>query len=216
MGKQTDGNKSLSKMIAKDITAQIITGELNPGDKLVEKEYAEVYGTSRAPVREAVYLLTTEGLVERIPRRGAVVKEYTNDDIFDLLQIRNMLEMMAVERIMIHGPDQKILNEMKDNIKKMKLETAIYSYTKLNHSFHMCLVRMSRSKSILETYSRLGWPLLRIQNLSFSQDGNIQKSVAEHEEIYELIKKQQMEELIKLLSEHNEYVITSIRKILGL
>lgn len=216
MGKQTDGNKSLSKMIAKDITAQIITGELNPGDKLVEKEYAEVYGTSRAPVREAVYLLTTEGLVERIPRRGAVVKEYTNDDIFDLLQIRNMLEMMAVERIMIHGPDQKILNEMKDNIKKMKLETAIYSYTKLNHSFHMCIVRMSRSKSILETYSRLGWPLLRIQNLSFSQDGNIQKSVAEHEEIYELIKKQQMEELIKLLSEHNEYVITSIRKILGL
>lgn len=216
MGKQADGNKSLSKMIAKDITAQIITGELNPGDKLVEKEYAEVYGTSRAPVREAVYLLTTEGLVERIPRRGAVVKEYTNDDIFDLLQIRNMLEMMAVERIMIHGPDQKILNEMKDNIKKMKLETAIYSYTKLNHSFHMCLVRMSRSKSILETYSRLGWPLLRIQNLSFSQDGNIQKSVAEHEEIYELIKKQKMEELIKLLSEHNEYVITSIRKILGL
>lgn len=216
MGKQTDGNKSLSKMIAKDITAQIITGELNPGDKLVEKEYAEVYGTSRAPVREAVYLLTTEGLVERIPRRGAVVKEYTNDDIFDLLQIRNMLEMMAVERIMIHGPDQKILNEMKDNIKKMKLETAIYSYTKLNHSFHMCIVRMSRSKSILETYSRLGWPLLRIQNLSFSQDGNIQKSVAEHEEIYELIKKQKMEELIKLLSEHNEYVITSIRKILGL
>lgn len=216
MGKQTDGNKSLSKMIAKDITAQIITGELNPGDKLVEKEYAEVYGTSRAPVREAVYLLTTEGLVERIPRRGAVVKEYTNDDIFDLLQIRNMLEMMAVERIMIHGPDQKILNEMKDNIKKMKLETAIYSYTKLNHSFHMCIVRMSRSKSILETYSRLGWPLLRIQNLSFSQEGNIQKSVAEHEEIYELIKKQKMEELIKLLSEHNEYVITSIRKILGL
>ena len=216
MGKQTDGNKSLSKMIAKDITAQIITGELNPGDKLVEKEYAEVYGTSRAPVREAVYLLTTEGLVERIPRRGAVVKEYTNEDIFDLLQIRNMLEMMAVERIMIHGPDQKILNEMKDNIKKMKLETAIYSYTKLNHSFHMCIVRMSRSKSILETYSRLGWPLLRIQNLSFSQEGNIQKSVAEHEEIYELIKKQQMEELIKLLSEHNEYVITSIRKILGL
>lgn len=216
MGKQADGNKSLSKMIAKDITAQIITGELNPGDKLVEKEYAEVYGTSRAPVREAVYLLTTEGLVERIPRRGAVVKEYTNEDIFDLLQIRNMLEMMAVERIMIHGPDQKILNEMKDNIKKMKLETAIYSYTKLNHSFHMCIVRMSRSKSILETYSRLGWPLLRIQNLSFSQEGNIQKSVAEHEEIYELIKKQKMEELIKLLSEHNEYVITSIRKILGL
>lgn len=216
METQTERNESLSKMIAKDITTQIITGELNPGDKLVEKEYADLYGTSRAPVREAVYLLTTEGLLERIPRRGAVVKEYTNDDIFDLLEIRNMLELMAVKRIMLHGSDQKILREMQENINKMKMETAIYSYTKLNHSFHMCIIKMSRSNSIIETYLRLGWPLLRIQNLSFSQEGNIKKSIAEHEKIYDLITEQKMDELEELLSQHNDYVITSMRKILGL
>ncbi len=213
---QPNQNKSLSKMIAKDITTQIITGELNPGDKLVEKEYADVYGTSRAPVREAVYLLTRDGLVERIPRKGAVVKEYSNNDIFDLLEIRNMLELMAVKRIMMYGPDQEILQEMKENITKMKKETAIYTYTKLNHSFHTCIVKMSRSKSIIETYSRLGWPLFRIQNLSFSQEGNIKKSIAEHEQIYDLITKQKSKELEKLLSEHSNHVITSIRKVLGL
>ncbi len=213
---QPNKNKSLSKMIAKDITTQIITGELNPGDKLVEKEYADVYGTSRAPVREAVYLLTRDGLVERVPRKGAVVKEYSNNDIFDLLEIRNMLELMAVKRIRMIEPDQELLQEMEENITKMKKETAIYTYTKLNHSFHMCIVKMSQSKSILETYSRLGWPLFRIQNLSFSQEGNIQKSVADHEQIYHLIKEQQSEELEKLLSEHNSHVITSIRKLLGL
>lgn len=212
---QSSKDNSLSKVIAKDIATQIITGELNPGDKLVEKGYADVYGTSRAPVREAVYILTRDGLVERIPKKGAVVKEYSNNDIFDLLEIRNMLELMAVKRIMIHGPNQEILKEMKDNIQKMKMETAIYTYTKLNHSFHTCIVKMSNSKSILETYSRLGWPLFRIQNISFSQEGNIKKSVSEHEKIYELIISKKLEELQSLLSEHNNYVITSIQKVLG-
>ena len=209
------GNNSLSNMIAKEITAKIITGELNPGDKLIEKDYAEAFGTSRAPVREAVYLLTTEGLIERIPRKGAVVKEYTNNDIFDLLEIRNMLELMAVERVEIHGLDQQLLNEMQDKINKMKKESMVYSYTKLNHAFHMCIVRMSRSKSIIETYSRLGWPLLRTQNLSFSQKGNIDKSKLEHEQIYNLMVNQKWNELVGLLSKHNDYVITSMRRVLG-
>lgn len=216
MLKKKEEENSLSKMIAKDIIAQIITGELNPGDKLVEKEYADMYGTSRAPVREAVYMLTTEGLVERIPRKGAIVKEYSNDDIIDLLEIRNMLELMAVKRIAIHGPDQELLKEMNNIIQKMSLDTAIYTYTKLNYSFHTCIVKMSRSNPIQEMYSRLGLPLLRIQNLSFSQEGNIKKSIEEHKEIYRFIKEQKMDELESLLTQHNEYVITSIRKILDM
>lgn len=208
-------DKSLSNSIAHDIATQIITGELNPGDKLIEKEYADIYGTSRAPVREAVYLLTRDGLVERIPKKGAIVKSYSNVDIFDLLEIRNMLELMAIQRIRIQSPNEIIIQEMRNNIKQMTKDTAIYTYTKLNRSFHTCIVKMSGSKPILETYSRLGWPLFRIQNISFAQQGNIIKSIKEHERILELIIKQELAELENLLSKHNNHVITSIQKILG-
>ncbi|PGT82782.1 GntR family transcriptional regulator, partial [Bacillus sp. AFS040349] len=88
-------NHALSNSIAKHITDQIISGDLKPGEKLVEHIYAEEYGTSRAPVREAIYLLAIEGLVERIPRKGAVVKEYSEHEIYDLLEIRNMLEKVV-------------------------------------------------------------------------------------------------------------------------
>ncbi|MGM0876056.1 MAG: GntR family transcriptional regulator [Bacillota bacterium] len=205
-------NNALSNSIAEYITEQIITGELQPGEKLVEHSYAEEYGTSRAPVREAIYLLAIEGLVERIPRKGAVVKKYTENEIYDLLEIRNMLENMGMDRIKKHGTDQGLLKEMNQLLEQMKKVEDVYSYTQLNHSFHMCLIKMSKSETIKNMYSRLGWPLLRIQSVSFANEGNIEKSIEEHEIIVKLLAEQNMTELSAVLSKHNEDVISSVQK----
>jgi DNA-binding GntR family transcriptional regulator len=206
-------NNALSNSIAKHITEQIITGELKQGEKLVEHIYAEEYGTSRAPVREAIYLLAIEGLVERIPRKGAVVKRYTKNEIYDLLEIRNMLENMGMERIKKHGTDQGILEEMKQLIEQMKKVEDVYSYTQLNHSFHMCIIKMSKSETIKNMYSRLGWPLLRIQSVSFANEGNIKKSIIEHEMIIKLLEDENMTEFSSVLTKHNKDVISSIQKV---
>jgi DNA-binding GntR family transcriptional regulator len=203
---------ALSNHIAEHITDQIIKGELIPGDKLIEHIYAEEYGTSRAPVREAIYLLSIEGLVERIPRKGAVVKEYTENEIYDLLEIRNMLETMAIERIDRNEIDQTYLQKMADILEEMKDKTEVHQYTQLNHSFHMTLVEMSKSETIKTMYSRLGWPLLRIQSLSFANDGNIEKSVREHQMLIEFLREENLKEAANLLKRHNEDVISSMKK----
>ena len=203
---------ALSNHIAEHITDQIIKGELIPGDKLIEHIYAEEYGTSRAPVREAIYLLSIEGLVERIPRKGAVVKEYTENEIYDLLEIRNMLETMAIERIDRNEIDQTYLQKMADILEEMKDKTEVHQYTQLNHSFHMTLVEMSKSETIKTMYSRLGWPLLRIQSLSFTNNGNIGKSVREHQMLIEFLREENLKEAANLLKRHNEDVISSMKK----
>jgi DNA-binding GntR family transcriptional regulator len=203
---------ALSNHIAEHITEQIIKGELIPGDKLIEHIYAEEYGTSRAPVREAIYLLSIEGLVERTPRKGAVVKDYTENEIYDLLEIRNMLETMAIERIGRNGVDQAGLQKMAAFLEEMKAKTEVHQYTQLNHSFHITLVEMSKSETIKTMYSRLGWPLLRIQSLSFTNDGNIEKSVREHQMLIELLREENIKEAANLLKRHNEDVIPSMKK----
>lgn len=205
-------DNSLSNSIAEQITSQIISGELKPNEKLVELEYAEEFGTSRAPVREAIYLLATEGLLERIPRKGAIVKEYGKNEIYDLLEIRNMLENMALKRIETNGVNHRLLEEMSQLLEKMKTTEDIVEYTQLNHSFHMCLVRMSKSETIKNMYLRLGKPLLRIQGLSFSREGNIKKSIKEHEMIIQLLHEGNLERLKEILVKHNEDVIGSIQK----
>lgn len=205
-------NNALSNSIAEHITEQIIAGDLQPGEKLIEQNYAEEYGTSRAPVREAIYLLAIEGLVERIPRKGAIVKEYTENEIYDLLEIRNTLENMAMDRIKKYGTDPEVLKEMNQLLKEMKKAEDVHSYTQLNHSFHMCLIKMSKSETIHNVYSRLGWPLLRVQSLSFAREGNVQKSIAEHELIIQLLTEKNMTELADILVKHNEDVISSLQK----
>lgn len=206
---------ALSNHIAEHITQQIIKGELRPGEKLVEHIYAEEYGTSRAPVREAIYLLSIEGLVERIPRKGAVVKDYTENEIYDLLEIRNMLEEMAIERIGRNGIDHDVLEKMAGILGEMKDITEVHHYTQLNHSFHMLLVEMSKSETIKTMYSRLGWPLLRIQSLSFANQGNINKSVREHDLLIQYLKEENICKAADLLKRHNADVISSMKKKLG-
>jgi DNA-binding GntR family transcriptional regulator len=64
-------------------------------------------------------------------------------------------------------------------------------------------------------YSRLGWPLLRIQSLSFAHRGNIEKSVHEHEMLINLFKEKKIAEATELLTRHNQDVIASMKRKLG-
>jgi DNA-binding GntR family transcriptional regulator len=203
---------ALSNLIAEHIAEQIMTGELKPGQKLIENDYAIEYGTSRAPVREAFYLLTIEGLVERIPRKGTVVKGYTEAEIYDLLEIRTSLESLAMKRIMAHGVDQAVMIKMEHLLQEMGHVREVKKYTQLNYLFHMCLIEMSKSNVIRSMYARLAPPLLRIQSLSFANEGNIAKSLAEHAMIVELLQKGNVSEAACVLDKHNYDVIISIRK----
>ncbi|OLS36549.1 GntR family transcriptional regulator [Alkalihalophilus pseudofirmus] len=205
-------DNSLSTQIAKKITQQIISGELQPGEKLSEYMYADEFGTSRAPVREALYLLTIEGLVERIPRKGALVKGYSPSEIFDLLEIRTMLEELAMKRIKERGVQSISLERMNLLLDKMYKEEDSRAYTHLNHDFHMCLIEMSGSEIISKMYERLEMPLLSIQNMSFSASGNIEKSIKEHKLLLQLLQENQVEVALELLNKHNRDVIESIQK----
>jgi DNA-binding GntR family transcriptional regulator len=205
-------DNSLPSLIAKRITQQIITGELKPSEKLIEYTYAEAYGISRAPVREAFYLLTIEGLVERIPRKGVVVKGYTSSEIYDLLEIRIMLETLAMKRISENGIDDHLLAQMEIFLQDMQNEKDIKSYTQLNHKFHLCIIKMSQSDVIQNMYSRLEMQLLTIQNMSFAREGNIDKSIREHKILVGLLKENQIDIAADMLSKHNRDVIDSIHK----
>lgn len=131
-----------------------------------------------------------------------------------MLEIRNTLEYMSLEKINLYKMKKKDLEELRLILEEMKKRITIYAYTQLNYEFHKCIVSMCGSQSIVEVYSRLGWPLLRTQFLSFSIGGNIEKSIEEHEKIMQLIETKNKPSLIKLLLEHNSYVVTSIQGLI--
>lgn len=89
--------ESLPEQIAKHILQRIIKGELQAGEKIVEEEISKELKTSRAPVREALYLLQVDGIVERIPRRGTIVKSFTQNEIVEYNDVMIELIQIAVD-----------------------------------------------------------------------------------------------------------------------
>ncbi len=75
----------------------ILTGQLKPGERLMEVHLANKLGVSRTPIREAIRKLELEGLVTMIPRRGAEVAQITEKSLKDVLEVRRALDVLSVE-----------------------------------------------------------------------------------------------------------------------
>jgi DNA-binding GntR family transcriptional regulator len=86
----------------------IIDGRLQPGQRLKEEEVARELGISRTPVREALLVLQTEGLVDATPYRGATVRAHTAEDLDDLYQLRALLEGHATRRAAMRITDDEV------------------------------------------------------------------------------------------------------------
>jgi DNA-binding GntR family transcriptional regulator len=84
----------LTKLVADAIRGRILSGELAPGDRLVESFWSDELGVSRMPVREALRSLAAEGVVTIEPRRGATVTAYTPEQVQELVEVRATLEAL--------------------------------------------------------------------------------------------------------------------------
>lgn len=96
----------------------IISGELAPGERIVETRWAKELGVSQSPIREAIRELEMIGLVENIPYKGCIVRKLTRKDIIDTYQIRIALETMAIGEA-IHGEVETLLPVMKGHLQEM-------------------------------------------------------------------------------------------------
>lgn len=90
-------SSSLRDRVVEKLQEAIFFGRLQPGQRLVETELADMLGVSRAPVREAINELRMQGLVRTIPRRGSYVRQTTADDVREIYEVRKAVEVPAIK-----------------------------------------------------------------------------------------------------------------------
>lgn len=90
-------HKPLREIVYEELKRRIVTGEIPPGERMMEIQLSEDLGVSRTPVREAIHKLEKEGLVLIEPRRGARSSIISMQDIIDVLAVRQDLEGLAAE-----------------------------------------------------------------------------------------------------------------------
>ncbi|MFN2535886.1 MAG: GntR family transcriptional regulator [Pseudonocardiaceae bacterium] len=114
---------SLVELAVQRLCNEILSGALVPGERLIEEQLTRRFGTSRAPLREALRLLGQQGLVEHLPRRGVRVAELSPQDVDELFGLREVLERFSVQ-IAPPVPEPLALAELADRLEAMRRAAA--------------------------------------------------------------------------------------------
>ena len=176
---------TLAQQIARSIAEAIIRGELQPGQRLNEIELGMRFGTSRAPIREATYILEREGVVVRHPRRGVYVKDYTTKELRDLYDATYRLESIALTRVIRVASEAKIA-ELQAITERMRhaVETRdIPAYIQhVEAMFHEIFV-LSDNHVLQDFYAQLRSRLKPFRFMSLSHPTSLGLSLTEYQDI---------------------------------
>jgi DNA-binding GntR family transcriptional regulator len=173
----------------------IATGLYPPGTWLREEDIATRTGVSRTPVREALRRLQSEGFVEILPNRGAVVVGWSAEDLDDIFDLRVMLEGYAAKRAALaasaRGVDLDALSELCEAMERqLKVRDGDYDYeqiTELNLEFHTALYAASGNRQLQSMLLGLiQIPLVRETFHHYSRD-ELVRSFAQHREIVDAL-----------------------------
>jgi DNA-binding GntR family transcriptional regulator len=149
----TDTSKT---RIYREVRRAIIMGHLDPGARLDVDELAQRYETSVTPVRDALQMLSQEGLVTIRPRSGYFVARMTLKEMRDMLDLRKILELAAIERSVSRITPAQLAELRQVHAGYTGDDDVSYDrYTDENRNFHYLLARASGNLELAETLGHL-------------------------------------------------------------
>lgn len=175
----------LRDVVFKVLRQGILTGELKPGERLMEIHLANKLGVSRTPIREAIRKLELEGLVTMIPRRGAEVAQITEKSMKDVLEVRKVLDNLSVELACerITAEEKELLQnacvDFEDAVK-----TGDFSMiAKTDVAFHDIIVAATRNIRLSQMVNNLAEQMYRYRFEYIKDSSQHNRLVQEHKEI---------------------------------
>ena len=201
---------SIVDVAADEIRSLILSGELAPGDRLIEERLTERLGVSRPPIREALRILQQEGLVRSIPRRGSVVAEIDADDVREIYSLRWALERLAIELI-VPVRDGSVLDPLRERLEQIREAAGTGDQQALldaNLDFHLTLCALPGHRRLLRAYQSIvaQLRLCMARNLRFRAQlyHDPQDAVRRHERLLAVIEQGDLEAIDAEIRAHGD------------
>ncbi len=151
-------DETRQNLVASHVRQAIMTGHLQPGERLIEQTLAAELQMSRGPVRDALRQLEQEGLVQIYRNRGAVVSTLGLRDAYEFYIVRGHLEGLAVRLAADHmqADDVAYLQSLVDQMAELRgTDEDWLVAADLDLSFHRCIVSCSQNRSLIQTYGAM-------------------------------------------------------------
>ena len=195
----------------------IIQGELAPGVKLNERVLCERLRTSRTPVREAIKYLASEGLVELLPNRGAIVTPITATTVREMFALLGALEALAGELACANASDADIaeIRALHYEMLAHHARGELAPYFRCNQRIHMRLVECAGNASLANTYRALNGHVRRARYMANFSRERWDHAVEEHEKILDALVRRDGALLPALLRSHLGNKMVVVLEALG-
>lgn len=192
------------------LRGDILSGTLAPGQQLVQENVADRYGVSRVPVREALQLLTSEGLVSHVPNRGYFVTELSVTDLEEVYRLRQILEAEALRAAVPALRDDDV-TEVRRLAEEVQQAPDLVTLTDANRRFHFALFNAAGMPRLTRLLRQL-WDASDVYRaLYFGQSSNRDRVAAEHAEMLDAIAARDAEETIRLHDVHRAHSVEWVR-----
>jgi DNA-binding GntR family transcriptional regulator len=191
---------SIVSQLAAAIRQEIVRGDLGPEAELFEGELAKKYGVSVASARQTLLFLEHEGLVNRTPRKGAAVINFTRKQIKERNQVRVPLEILAcrlARRSPLTSTDYQTLEQFIEQMPAAE-------NSMVDFAFHQYLWRKSGNQTLERTLTHLVGPLFAFVNLSRWSFNNLDDRMTAHRELLTAIRTGTRGDMVSAVKRHVE------------
>lgn len=194
----------LRDVVFNTLRQAILTGELKPGERLMEIHLANRLGVSRTPIREAIRKLELEGLVIMIPRRGAEVAQITEKSMNDVLEVRRALDVLCVELACDRITEEELesLCEACKNFERVVKSKDIRKIAEADVALHDIILRATGNQRLIQLVNNLSEQMYRYRFEYIKDFSQHERLVKEHQIIYESIVKKDRETASREASIH--------------
>jgi len=205
-------HKILYQEAANRIRELIEHGSLVAGEKISEKQLCETFGISRTPLREALKVLTSEGLVEILPNRGARVSRLSLSDVKHTYDVMAALEGLAGEAACDRLSDDELasLCELHERMVSYYEQKDLPAYFQANQQIHERILQASGNPILLEMYNNLSQRVKRIRYTMQMNEDFWRKAMNDHGEMIEALRDRDGMRLGSILRGHLSHKLEAV------
>lgn len=202
-----------AEQIATQLRRDILRGVLVPGAPIKERDNAAEMGVSRTPMREAIRILSKEGLVILRPSRSPVVADPTLKEVGDAIEVLSVLELLSVRLACEHATDTEIAE-----VRALERQMA-ENYDTLDNldrfdvdmSFHIAIARASHNEMLAETHAAYLGRLWRARYLSAMRKHSRERVLQQHEAIVRGLEARDVDMAQEHLRGHLEHLLINVQ-----
>ena len=203
---------SLHEETVSRLRALIIEGSLRPGSRIDERELCQRFGISRTPLREALKVLASEGLVELLPHRGSRVTRLSATELRDAFEIVASLEALAGELACRRITDAQIdeIAAVHARMEEHYRRGELTEYFACNQSIHEAINRAAGNAQLTEMYALVSNRVRRARYMANHSPERWADAMREHVEILDALRRRDAVRCGRLLREHLEHKLYTV------